>query len=84
MPSNPIYSNQFQSIPIKSNPIHPNQEKVHSYKRFDAAGIKDGTVLHLLNDYRGGGGKRGRLEEPEDININCKVPKLSTLTFQTS
>ena len=36
------------------------QEKVHTYKKFNATGIVNGTVLHLLNA-RWGGGKRARV-----------------------
>ena len=47
-------------------------------------GVGSGSVLHLLNDYRGGAGKRGRVEETEDININVEVHELSTLNFLNS
>ena len=54
---------------------------MHTFKRYDAAGIKNKSVLNLLNPMMGGGSKRGRVEEAEDINIKLTVHNFSTLNF---
>ena len=62
----PINQSSNQSInQLTNQQIY--QEKVHTFKCYDAAGIRNNAVIFLRNNYRGGAGKRGRVEEAEDI-----------------
>ena len=56
---------------------------MHTRKRYDAAGIKDGTMLVLLNDIRGGG-KRGRVSAAEMKVKPGDVPAIAAIFSETS
>ena len=53
--------------------------KIHTRKKFKAAGIKDGSKVFLLNECRGGGGKRSKVDEEadEDFTPLLFVPEVA-------
>ena len=57
---------------------------MHTFKRFDAAGICKGSVLMLLNDFRGGGQQKRKLSIVELKALDADPDKIKMIFGLTS